>query len=153
MASHLHRGRRSWRRPWLPFRPIVAGFLIAAGAVVGAVCWVLVGRFGWAGVLAYLAGVNLATFLAYAYDKAVARGAAAPSPDGRPGGARLWRVPESVLHLMALAGGTPAAFAGQRALRHKTAKQSFRVWFWVIVVAQTAALSAWVWYAGGYATR
>jgi uncharacterized membrane protein YsdA (DUF1294 family) len=64
-------------------------------------------------------------------------------------GTRLWRVPESVLHLMALAGGTPAAFAGQRALRHKTAKQSFRAWFWVIVVAQTAALSAWVWYTTG----
>lgn len=130
-----------WRRPRLPFRPIVGGFLLAGAAVTAAVTWVLAGRLQWAGVLAYLAGVNLATFFAYVYDKSVAR----TDPLRRP---RLWRVPESVLHVLTLAGGTPGAFAGQRLLRHKTMKQPFRAWFWTIVAVQFVALSLWIWHAG-----
>jgi uncharacterized membrane protein YsdA (DUF1294 family) len=85
-------------------------------------------------MLAYLAGVNLATFTAYLYDKSVAAS-----------GTALWRVPEAVLHLLALVGGTPGAFAGQRLLRHKTRKEGFRIWFWVIVAVQAAALGGWLW--------
>jgi uncharacterized membrane protein YsdA (DUF1294 family) len=123
-------------RPRLPFRPIVGGFLLAAAVVTGLTAWLLAGRFDWALLLAFLAGINLATFAAYLYDKSVARGQ----------GSRLWRVPETVLHVLALAGGTPAAFAGQKLLRHKTIKRPFRAWFWSIVVLQIAALSLWVWY-------
>ena len=119
----------------LPFRPIVGGFLIAAAGVIALVSFLLVARFDWPALVAFLAGINLATFAAYVYDKAVSRR-----------DTRLYRVPETVLHLLALAGGTPAAFAGQKLLRHKTIKQPFRAWFWGIVVVQIAALSAWVWY-------
>jgi len=72
---------------------------------------------------AYLIAINISTFILYVYDKSVA------------GGARL-RVPEKVLHLLALLGGTPAAFASQQFLRHKTLKKSFRALFIGIVVLQ-----------------
>jgi uncharacterized membrane protein YsdA (DUF1294 family) len=120
----------------LPFRPIVGGFLLAAAAVTALTAWLLADRLNFSALLAFLAGINLATFAAYAYDKSVARGE----------GGRLWRVPETVLHVLALAGGTPAAFAGQKLLRHKTVKRPFRVWFWSIVVLQIAALSFWIWH-------
>ena len=132
---------RRWRRPRLPFRPIVGGFVIAGAAVTATAAWLLTQRLHWPALLAYLAGVNVATFGAYLYDKAVAR------RDPASAGGRLWRVPESALHVMALAGGTVAAFAGQRLLRHKTLKQPFRAWFWTIAAVQFVALSAWVWHA------
>jgi uncharacterized membrane protein YsdA (DUF1294 family) len=120
----------------LPFRPIVGGFLLAAAAVTAVTAWLLADRLNWSALIAFLAGINLATFAAYLYDKSVARGE----------GGRLWRVPETVLHVLALAGGTPAAFAGQKLLRHKTVKRPFRAWFWAIVVLQIALLSLWIWY-------
>lgn len=52
-----------------------------------------------------------------------------------------WRIPESTLHLAELLGGWPGAFAAQRVFRHKTAKLSYQVVFWLIVAAhQCAAL-------------
>ena len=128
-----------WRRPRLPFRPIVGGFLLFAAALTTAVAWLLADRLHWPWLVAYLAGVNVATFSAYAYDKSVARTDAVQRT-------RLWRVPESALHLMTLCGGTPAAFAGQRVLRHKTMKQPFRAWFWAIVALQLVLLSLWIWH-------
>jgi uncharacterized membrane protein YsdA (DUF1294 family) len=121
----------------LPFRPIVGGFLLGAGIVIALAAAFLTLRFHWEPLPAFLAAINLATFAAYGYDKSAARGE----------GGRLWRVPETVLHALALAGGTPAAFAGQKLLRHKTMKRPFRSWFWAIVVLQIAALSAWLWYS------
>jgi uncharacterized membrane protein YsdA (DUF1294 family) len=121
-------------RPRLPFPPIVGGFLLAGAVLTGATAWLLVSRLNAGALVAYVAGVNLTTFGAYAYDKSVAGGAAG-----------LWRVPEAVLHLLALAGGTPAAFAGRYLLRHKTRKTSFAIWFWVVVAVQVAAVAWWVW--------
>ena len=76
--------------------------------------------------------INATTLLAYAYDKKIS------------GGDRQ-RVPERVLHGLALVGGTPAALAGRLWLRHKTQKRAFLTWFWVIAVLQAAALGAWLW--------
>ena len=127
---------------WKPLRPrrlalppVVASFLLIAAVLAGAVGWLVATRLQAATLVAYLAGVNVATLAAYAYDKAVAGGS-------------LWRVPEGVLRLLALAGGSPAALAGQRVLRHKTRKTRFQVWFWVIVAAQAAAVGAWLWRGG-----
>jgi uncharacterized membrane protein YsdA (DUF1294 family) len=128
-----------WRRPRLPFRPIVAGFLLAGAALTTIVAWPLAGRLHWPLLVAYLAGVNVATFVAYAYDKSVARADVVQR-------IRFWRVPESTLHLMTLGGGTAGAFAGQRVLRHKTMKQPFRAWFWGIAALQFALLSLWIWH-------
>lgn len=74
-----------------------------------------------------VAAVNFVTFTAYYYDKAAA---------GR-GGLRL---PEATLHLLALLGGSPAAFAGQQFLRHKSAKRPFLIRFWIILVVQALAI-------------
>ena len=139
VTRHPPARRPPWRRPRLPFRPIVAGFLLAGAVLTTLVAWPLTGRFHWPLLVAYLAGVNVATFAAYAYDKSVARSDAVHRN-------RLWRVPESTLHLLALGGGTAGAFAGQRVLRHKTMKQPFRAWFWAIAALQFALLSLWIWH-------
>lgn len=56
------------------------------------------------------------------------------------------RVPESVLHVVALLGGSPAALISQRMFRHKTVKTSFRVSFWLIVFVQVALIAAAIWW-------
>jgi uncharacterized membrane protein YsdA (DUF1294 family) len=129
--------RRNSCPPRHPFPPIVGGFLLAGAVLTAATAWLLVARLQFGALMAYLAGVNLTTLGAYFYDKSVAGSAAG-----------LWRVPEAVLHLLALAGGTPAALAGQHLLRHKTRKTNFQLWFWAIVILQAVAIGAWLWETG-----
>lgn len=105
---------------------------MAVAVVVTAIVTAAGVRLGLGGVLALFVGVNVATATLYGYDKAVA-------------GGRRTRVPESVLHLLALLGGTPAAFASQQLFRHKTVKRSFQATFWAVAVLQLAALAFWVW--------
>lgn len=62
---------------------------------------------------AYLLGVNLATFALFGYDKAISTSSAS-------------RVPESVLYMMALAGGSLGLFVSQQFFRHKTRKARFQ---------------------------
>jgi len=45
-----------------------------------------------------------------------------------------WRTPEATLHLVSLIGGWPGAFLAMRVYRHKTAKGSFQILFWLIVI-------------------
>ena len=84
-------------------------------------------------VAAALAAVNLAAFGAFGWDKHRARS----------GG---WRVPEGTLLLLALAGGTPGAFAARRGFRHKTRKQPFVTQLWTVVLLQAAGIAAAGWY-------
>ena len=77
----------------------------------------------WAAAM--LAGINAATAALYGYDKHCAV-------------VKKHRIPETILHLFALAGGSPGAFLGQQLFRHKTRKVSFRAVFWLIVAAQVA---------------
>jgi uncharacterized membrane protein YsdA (DUF1294 family) len=51
-------------------------------------------------------------------------------------------VPETVLHGLALAGGTLGAYVGMHLFRHKTIKGSFRLVFWVIALLQVALVLA-----------
>jgi uncharacterized membrane protein YsdA (DUF1294 family) len=88
-------------------------------------------------VVTYLLAVNVTTAALYAYDK---RAAAA---------GRL-RVPERTLHLWALLGGTPAAYASQRLFRHKTRRDRFQTWFWAIFAVQLALVAGWCWQAAGH---
>lgn len=72
-------------------------------------------------------GLNIITFFFYGVDKSsAARGGL--------------RIPEIVLHLLALLGGSPAAFLGQVVFRHKTRKIKFRIIFVLIVLIQIAAV-------------
>jgi uncharacterized membrane protein YsdA (DUF1294 family) len=65
--------------------------------------------------------------------------------DKRRAEAGAWRIPESTLHLLELIGGWPGAFLGQRTFRHKTAKVSYQIIFWIIVlIYQLVSLDALV---------
>lgn len=81
-------------------------------------------------LLAWLIAVNLIALLAYGYDKAIAGGEAL-------------RVPETVLLGLALAGGSPGAFAAMLIFRHKISKPAFLVPFGLIVALQVGLIIAW----------
>ncbi len=74
-------------------------------------------------LLSYLIAVNIATFIVYGYDKKIA-------------GSDKLRVPESLLQVLALIGGSPAALVAQKFFRHKTIKSSFQIVYWIIVIVQ-----------------
>ena len=77
-------------------------------------------RMDWRIVLEVVGTIWAVTYVMYQDDK-------------RRAEAGKWRIPESVLHFWELAGGWPAAFVAQRALRHKIAKRSYQVTYWGIV--------------------
>ncbi len=74
-------------------------------------------------LVVYLACINAGAYAAYAADKSRAR-------NGE------YRVSESALLLLGLAGGSIGAFAAQRILHHKTRKRSFQISFWMCVCLQ-----------------
>ncbi|RKZ91683.1 MAG: hypothetical protein DRR19_06485 [Candidatus Parabeggiatoa sp. nov. 1] len=82
---------------------------------------------GWNIIVAYIASVNLSTFLFYGYDKMIA-------------GSSLLRVPEWVLHSLSICGGSPAGLIAQKIFRHKTIKKSFQLVYWAIVIIQAIIL-------------
>ena len=108
-------------------------FLLAYAVLVGAAVWS--GRLPLL-VLGVVPGLSLLAFFAYALDKNAAQ-------TGR------WRTKESTLHLLALAGGWPGAWAAQRLLRHKSSKQSFLLVYRATVVIHCAALLAWIFWLRG----
>jgi uncharacterized membrane protein YsdA (DUF1294 family) len=77
------------------------------------------------GIIIWLLAINIVTVVTYRYDKNIA------------GGSRR-RVPESRLLLLALIGGTPAAYIAMYLMqpRHKTRKVRFVMLFWGIVIGQ-----------------
>lgn len=111
------------------FHLLLAFTLTLLGTIL--LWWLMGGRWTWPALLVgWLVAINVMTLTYYGYDKAQA---------GQEGP----RVPESVLHTLSLAGGSPGAFLAMHIFRHKTMKGRFRILFWCIVVLQ-AALSAWV---------
>lgn len=103
-------------------------------AIVAAVCVVVLSLLGWRLHLhplwAYLAGVSIVTFAFYGYDKAQAK---------KQGD----RIPEVVLHLLTLSGGTIGALAGQAVFRHKTRKFSFKAVLLGIIAMQITAVAVY----------
>lgn len=104
---------------------------------------VLLGAAVWSGrlppfVLGVVPGLSLLAFFAYALDKSAAQ-------------AGRWRTKESTLHLLALMGGWPGAWAAQRLLRHKSSKQSFLIVYRATVALHCTALLAWVFWLRGIA--
>lgn len=71
-------------------------------------------------LFAFVGALNITLFMLYVIDKALSQ-------------TSLGRVPESLLHLLTLLGATPAAYAAQKILHHKTLKESFRKKFYIIV--------------------
>ena len=86
-------------------------------------------------ILGLYLGASVVAFVAYGFDKSAAVH-------------NRWRTPERTLHLVALLGGWPGALAAQRLLRHKSAKPSFLIMFWLTVLLNCGALG-WLLSAGG----
>ena len=74
--------------------------------------------------------MSITCFAVYAIDKRAAR-------------AKAWRTPEKTLWLLGLLCGWPGALLAQQWLRHKTAKRSFQLVFWITVVVNMAGF-AWM---------
>lgn len=115
--------------------PLPAGelLLISTTAVVwmGMLAWAVWAQRLPLWTVGAALGLNLFTFLAYASDKSAAQRG-------------MWRTKESQLHLLALAGGWPAAWLAQQMLRHKSQKAAFRAVYALTVVAHCGALAAWL---------
>jgi len=71
---------------------------------------------------------SIVSIVMYALDKSAARRG-------------TWRVQESTLQLLSLAGGWPGALAAQQLFRHKSRKQAFQTVFWTCVVLNVVAVS------------
>jgi uncharacterized membrane protein YsdA (DUF1294 family) len=85
---------------------------------------------GWQLYWIWLAVASVITFLLYGFDKARSKN----------GG---WRVPEIVLHGLALVGGFPGGWAGRSVFRHKTKKGIF-VFVLVVSTAIHLGLAYWL---------
>jgi uncharacterized membrane protein YsdA (DUF1294 family) len=83
-------------------------------ALVAGLGLLLVLLTDWPLFLIWILSVSVITFLMYGYDKSQAQ----------QGG---WRVPEIVLHGLALAGGFLGGWLGRAVFRHKTRKPVFTV--------------------------
>ena len=81
--------------------------------------------------LIYLIAITIITFCFYGYDK-------------RRAVKEKGRIPEAVLHLLALIGGSIGALAGQIIFHHKTRKLKFQAVFILIVILQIALIAFWI---------
>ena len=106
-----------------------SAFVLAAFALAYALAALIRGVPAWVHLL--YAGTSALGFALYAVDKAAAR-------------AGRGRIPESMLLAIGYVGGWPGAILAQQAFRHKTAKRSFRLRFWLSVAVNS---SAFLWIA------
>lgn len=83
-------------------------------------------------ILVWYLAASVATVVAYGVDKSAAE-------------RNRWRVKESALHMLAVAGGWPGALIAQRWFRHKSRKPSFQAGFMVTVVLNCVALGLLGW--------
>ncbi len=123
----------SSRRPWGPRR--IHSLIALVLALLCTLAWLALFRMTVTGLhllLCWLLAVNVLAFVYYGYDKWRARQA------GR-------RIPEVVLHGLAVAGGSLGAYLGMRTFRHKTIKGPFQLVFWAIVVLQGLLLGWLIW--------
>ena len=89
--------------------------------------WIGIGS-PWVLLLAWLAIVNLVTFLVFGWDKFKAK-YREKHPTAR-------RVPEKALFLLAILGGSAGALLGMRVWHHKTLHCSFRIGIPLILALQ-----------------
>ena len=85
------------------------------------------------GIAAYLAAINIVAFFLYGIDKWKARH-------------DKWRITETTLLLIAVAGGSIGALLGMRVWHHKTQHTKFRFGLPIILILQTAAILAAVYH-------
>lgn len=113
---------RARRRPARRFDTrLVFGVATLAGGLLLYFAIRLVLTWHW--YLAWLVAWSVVALLLYAFDKLQAQRQEA----------HVLRVPEVVLHGVALVGGFPGAWAGLLLLRHKTQHQAF----WTVLIVST----------------
>jgi len=103
----------------------------------------------WSVLVVYLCAINVTTLLLYAFDKVNAMS------NGREGalgcksiaGSKVTRVPEVVLHGLALLGGSPMAVVGQKVFRHKTRKSRFQAWQYGVILVQVLLVGLYLYVA------
>jgi uncharacterized membrane protein YsdA (DUF1294 family) len=107
-------------------------FLVAGG--LGLVSYYLLSQMvAWKPLYLWLAAWSFVGFGFYGWDKSQSQRGA-------------WRVPENVLHALALAGGVLGCWVGMFLFRHKTQKSEFKlvlivatlIWGFVLLNALTA---------------
>jgi uncharacterized membrane protein YsdA (DUF1294 family) len=103
---------------------LIAATALGIGAFVLLRWWA-----GWSPLLAWLVGWSVPAFVLYGVDKRQARS----------GG---WRIPENLLHGVALVGGVIGAWAGRFAFRHKTRKPIFLA---VLILASLIWVGIAIW--------
>jgi uncharacterized membrane protein YsdA (DUF1294 family) len=84
------------------------------------------GQWNW--WLLYFLAINFVAGILYLVDKIIA------------GKNKFTRVPERVLHTLALLGGSPTALISQKLFRHKISKKSFIIIYWLIVLLQSGII-------------
>jgi uncharacterized membrane protein YsdA (DUF1294 family)/cold shock CspA family protein len=104
--------------------------LIWTGGFLALVAAFVIARKLPAIVLLLYLGISAFAFIAYALDKSAAQN-------------NQWRIKESTLHMIALAGGWPGALLAQNILRHKSKKESFQAAF-KFTVAVNCAVLGWL---------
>lgn len=108
-------------------RYTLIAFVIAIALAAG-----LIYFLKWDWLVCWLISISAVTFGAYGYDKAIA------------GNDSRMRVPERVLLLLALAGGSLAAWIAMKLFHHKTLKGSFRRNFGIVVGVQFVLFIAYL---------
>jgi uncharacterized membrane protein YsdA (DUF1294 family) len=108
-------------------RYTLIAFVITIALTIG-----LILLLKWDWLICWLISISIVTFGAYGYDKSIA------------GNDKRMRVPERVLLLLALAGGSVAAWIAMKVFHHKTIKGSFQRNFGIVVVAQIAIVIAYL---------
>jgi uncharacterized membrane protein YsdA (DUF1294 family) len=99
-------------------------FFFIIAILLTAACWFALLQYTSLGVASsYLIAAGAISFLFCAYDKSVA-------------GSGSTRIPELVLLIWALIGGSAGLLVGMRLFRHKTKKASFQFFLIIVVVAQ-----------------
>lgn len=83
-------------------------------------------------IVTYLIGINLLTVIMFWFDKWMAR-------------SHGWRIPELVLWLCALVGGSIGALVAIEVVRHKSKKFSFQFVLWLIILLQIALGVGYYW--------
>ena len=116
-AQHISRGRHDGSGSVTTF-VVLTLLLVVPGYALSE----LAARVDWRVLIGAPLVLSAFTFVAYRSDKRRAEAGAS-------------RFPESTLHVAELIGGWPGAYFAQRIFRHKTAKTSFQVVFWMIVLA------------------
>ena len=77
------------------------------------------------GLIYYLIGINILTFLVYGIDKWKAKQG-------------YWRISEATLLILAVIGGTIGALLGMKVWHHKTMHKKFKYGLPLILLAQIA---------------